>query len=1226
MKKLYMIVALIVAFSITQTSIAQIAAYYTFSESTGTYTPITTGTTSGFGDNDDGEITDLPIGFSFDYYGTTYDTLNIGVNGAISFTQTNITWTNNLATSSNTGINLLAPLWDDLNHLTADTAEIRWELSGTSPNQIFTIQYKNISWRTQGNYVNFQVVLHETSNLIEYKYGPSTSTDVRTASIGLNGSAGNDFISITPGATGATTSTTTSNNSISSADYPGDGTIYSFTYGPPTCFKPYGQYLQSFSTNSAEVGWTDTNSASSWQIEYDVTGFTQGTGTTAIVSNNLTTISSLTPGTSYEFYVRTICGPGDSSNWDGPFEFTTQCSAMTIPYNEGFNSGSSTLNCWTIFDGNNDGDTWGINTSSSYVSEGDQSMGINTDFNGGNDYDFLVSPSIQLTGNERVRFSHRVRASNEPNQYKVLIIDDINNPTFIDTLLSDTSDLTSYVEETIDISSYTGTHHIAFLVDTSSFDGWILFIDDFNVETIPSCLTPTSISFTNVTSTTGTVKWTAGGSETQWAYEGGLTGFTPGSGLLSGTVNTDSLDVFGMTPNTSYDFYIRAICAVGDSSTWIGPFTATTNCAVYSAPYLEDFTTFIPDCWESATGGPAIQGPTAIAGNSWIDDGFANNSASGAIKINLYSTGKEDWMISPEIAVTNNNFLEFDLALNDYASTTPASLGSDDSLVVVALTDTGNVILAVYDSSSTTAVGGDHISLSLLQFVGDTIRIGFYGTEGSVNDPEDIDVSVDNFEILINPCAGFTATVNKLSDATCTAGTDGALEVTTNNGTAPFTYAWSNGSTTSTINMLAAGTYTVTVTDANACTTIDSMTINAVDTVAPMAVPYQNIMVYLDANGSASLVASSADSASSDNCAIANTTISTSSFDCSHVGNNMVYLMVEDNFSNIDSAAFNVVVMDTMSPVVTTANDTIYLDTNGNAMADSASIITAVTDNCGIDSIALSQLNFDCSTTGLQNVTVSAYDMAGNVTMVNVSIHVMDTMAPAIMCMGDTTICEGTLNLTTPSFTDNCSATIAQTAGPTDGSTVTAGTYTIEYTATDASGNTASCEYTVTVNGAPVVDLGADTLNVTLGDSVNLDADNFTTYDWSTGDNSQMINFFATADETIWVVVTDANGCTGSDTIFISVVSNVEEVASMGTFDVYPNPSVTEVNFVLNENLSNVSIQLVDITGKVVLQETRNTILSGTTTTLKVDGLAKGTYLLMVQSAEKNYLSKMIKK
>ena len=56
------------------------------------------------------------------------------------------------------------------------------------------------------------------------------------------------------------------------------------------------------------------------------------------------------------------------------------------------------------------------------------------------------------------------------------------------------------------------------------------------------------------------------------------------------------------------------------------------------------------------------------------------------------------------------------------------------------------------------------------------------------------------------------------TDVICADGDSGAVAINELiGGTPPYTFAWSNGSTTSSINNLVAGSYTVTVTDANAC-------------------------------------------------------------------------------------------------------------------------------------------------------------------------------------------------------------------------------------------------------------------------------------------------------------------------------------------------------------------------------------------------------------------------
>jgi hypothetical protein len=62
-------------------------------------------------------------------------------------------------------------------------------------------------------------------------------------------------------------------------------------------------------------------------------------------------------------------------------------------------------------------------------------------------------------------------------------------------------------------------------------------------------------------------------------------------------------------------------------------------------------------------------------------------------------------------------------------------------------------------------------------------------------------------------------------DPSCFGGNDGEASVSVNGGTAPYTYLWSDGQTTATATGLTAGTYTVTVTDANDCSVSESITL-----------------------------------------------------------------------------------------------------------------------------------------------------------------------------------------------------------------------------------------------------------------------------------------------------------------------------------------------------------------------------------------------------------------
>ena len=138
MKRLSLLLVMIITVCL---SWATIDEYYTFNETTGTYTPIT-GTDAAIS-SDDALSAAIPIGFSFTYGETSYTEVKISSNGWIGLGtgQTSSNLSNALASTSYHPV--IAPLWDDTS-MAAGT--VQYLTTGTAPTRVFTVQYTDLKW------------------------------------------------------------------------------------------------------------------------------------------------------------------------------------------------------------------------------------------------------------------------------------------------------------------------------------------------------------------------------------------------------------------------------------------------------------------------------------------------------------------------------------------------------------------------------------------------------------------------------------------------------------------------------------------------------------------------------------------------------------------------------------------------------------------------------------------------------------------------------------------------------------------------------------------------------------------------------------------------------------------------------------------------------------------------------------------------------------------------
>ena len=214
---------------------------YIFTQEVDEYTAITSGTQlyDGSSNADDNTWTNNSIGFTFYFNGSSFTSFSVSTNGYLQFgASITSTWSGGL---SNGGNNTLAPLSRDLYFYSTNSAELRFQTTGTSPHRVCTIQWKNVSYISEsGATYNFQIKLFEQSNNIQFVYGDMNVSTARQVQVGMRGSStsSSDIKSriVTSGthtwSTSGTSTLTASQCNLQSSLYPDDGLVYEWSNEP----------------------------------------------------------------------------------------------------------------------------------------------------------------------------------------------------------------------------------------------------------------------------------------------------------------------------------------------------------------------------------------------------------------------------------------------------------------------------------------------------------------------------------------------------------------------------------------------------------------------------------------------------------------------------------------------------------------------------------------------------------------------------------------------------------------------------------------------------------------------------------------------------------------------------------------------------------------------------------------------------------------------------------
>ena len=300
---------------------------------------------------------------------------------------------------------------------------------------------------------------------------------------------------------------------------------------------------------------------------------------------------------------------------------------------------------------------------------------------------------------------------------------------------------------------------------------------------------------------------------------------------------------------------------------------------------------------------------------------------------------------------------------------------------------------------------------------------------------------------------------------------NGAIDLNPAGGVGPFTYTWSNGATTEDISGITAGTYTVTVTDGNGCQSRFTIVVaNEIDNQAPTISCNAPIVVSNNAGQCGAVVNYVV--SSTDNCPgqVVTQTAGLASGAIFPTGTTTNTFLVTDASGNTANCSFTVTVNDTENPTIT-CNVPIIVSNDAGQCGAIVNYVVSSTDNCSGQVVTQTAglASGSLFPVGTTTNTFVVTDASGNTATCSFTVRVNDTEKPTISCNAPVAVnndpgqCGAVVNYSVTS-TDNCSGQlITQTAGLASGSLFPVGTTTNTFVVTDASGNTATCSFTVSV-------------------------------------------------------------------------------------------------------------------------------------------------------------------
>ncbi|MBR4646482.1 MAG: C10 family peptidase, partial [Bacteroidales bacterium] len=485
------------------------------------------------------------------------------------------------------------------------------------------------------------------------------------------------------------------------------------------CEKPKNLAFSNLTQTSVSVSWS--NGSGNFGYEYKKTSETEWTVGCAGNCGFNCNLTGLTPNTSYQFRVHSICADSTTSGWlTGSFS-----TPAGIPLVEPFDN-TTKPDGWLLYTGLLNNVMEGTATLATATSgwtfgtgNGVFNSHARTNIYGTSWYKWLVTPTLLMEDNVQLSFDlaltkysgnlqQPVDTLQQDDKFVVLITSD-NGATW-EILRQWDNTGSEYVYNhivcsangefvTIDLSGYAGRNIAVAFYGESTVSGGDnnLHIDNVRIDYIPTCEAPTALTVTDVTAHTASLSWESDAINWQICLNGDETN------LINAT--SDSYTFTDLIPETVYTVKVRANCIMGLQSPWSEEvsFMPTYRVVIGSGTGTNSYLPTNVNNKYSLTQQIYTVAELGEAGNIVSIDFHKNNNEECARNLDIYMvstdkgsfTGTNDW-----IPVTDANKVfggTVNFADNDWTTITldrPFSYDGTNNIAIMVDDNSGRTVSA----------------------------------------------------------------------------------------------------------------------------------------------------------------------------------------------------------------------------------------------------------------------------------------------------------------------------------------------------------------------------------------------------------------------------------------------------------------------------------------------------------------------------------------------------